>query len=183
MTAYIYKAYETEYNNVIFRSRLEAKWAAFFDLLKWQWEYEPFDLQGYIPDFVLKFYKPLLVEVKPAMSIESMDQYRKKIEGSGWTDEYLIVGASLFEEYPGSGVSIGLLMEPWEDPHDSFLEGRGLLFNCFNCNRHSIYHEIGSYSCRVGGCYDGDHYLGQFENKDIDAFWKEAGNIVQWHKK
>jgi len=66
------------YAGVQFRSRLEARWAAFFDLLGWKWEYEPFDLQGYIPDFLLHVPKyagvcwlttdTLLVEVKPTDS-------------------------------------------------------------------------------------------------------------------
>lgn len=46
-------AIPTRYNDINFRSRLEAKWACFFDLLEWRYEYEPIDLQGYIPDFVL----------------------------------------------------------------------------------------------------------------------------------
>lgn len=47
-----------------YRSRLEARWAAFFGLLGWDFEYEPFDLQGWIPDFILPKAK-VLVEVKP----------------------------------------------------------------------------------------------------------------------
>ncbi len=39
------------YAGVQFRSRLEARWAAMFDLLGWPWEYEPVDLDGYIPDY------------------------------------------------------------------------------------------------------------------------------------
>ena len=46
-------AIKTKYKNIKFRSRLEARWAAFFDLLKWDWEYEPIDCSGWIPDFVL----------------------------------------------------------------------------------------------------------------------------------
>src|SRR5690554_4428220 len=45
---------ETTYKGINFRSRLEAKWAAFFDLLGWKWEYEPVDLNGWIPDFQLQ---------------------------------------------------------------------------------------------------------------------------------
>jgi hypothetical protein len=44
----------TIYNGVQFRSRLEAKWAAFFDLLGWHWHYEPLDLDGWIPDFLIE---------------------------------------------------------------------------------------------------------------------------------
>ena len=56
----------TLYNGIQFRSRLEAKWAAFFDLLGWEYEYEPFDLDGWIPDFLIKGKElDILVEVKP----------------------------------------------------------------------------------------------------------------------
>lgn len=46
-------AIPTVYRKRQMRSRLEARWAAFFDLMKWSWEYEPLDLNGWIPDFVV----------------------------------------------------------------------------------------------------------------------------------
>ena len=36
-----FKAVQTEYKGYLFRSRLEARWAVFFDTLGIQWEYEP----------------------------------------------------------------------------------------------------------------------------------------------
>src|ERR1700684_1558662 len=67
------KAIETRYKGYRFRSRLEARWAVFFDALGLDWEYEPegFELGAgvrYLPDFWLpKFCGPkgLYVEVKP----------------------------------------------------------------------------------------------------------------------
>ncbi len=52
------KAIETTYKGYRFRSRLEARWAVFFDALGLKWEYEPegFELGGgvrYLPDFRL----------------------------------------------------------------------------------------------------------------------------------
>lgn len=64
-TNYNISAKETTYNGCIFRSRLEAKWAAFFDLVGWEWVYEPFDLKGWSPDFLIKGTEDILVEVKP----------------------------------------------------------------------------------------------------------------------
>ena len=64
----------TEYRGYQFRSRAEARWAAFFDQLGWAWEYEPIDLDGYIPDFVLE--DSLLVEVKGgALTCNDLKQY------------------------------------------------------------------------------------------------------------
>lgn len=49
------KAIQTRYKGYNFRSRLEARWAVFFDACGYQWEYEPegFDLgeTWYLPDF------------------------------------------------------------------------------------------------------------------------------------
>jgi hypothetical protein len=56
---------ETLYRGHRFRSRLEAKWAAFFDAAGWRWQYEPLDLDGWIPDFVIfGGAMPFFVDVK-----------------------------------------------------------------------------------------------------------------------
>jgi len=63
---YTIKAIPTEYAGVHFRSRTEARWAAFFDLVGLKWDYEPFDLEGWAPDFLLRTsLTTVLVEVKP----------------------------------------------------------------------------------------------------------------------
>jgi hypothetical protein len=54
----VIKAIETSYKGYRFRSRLEARWAVFFDAAGIKWEYEPegFDIDGtlYLPDFRLR---------------------------------------------------------------------------------------------------------------------------------
>ena len=57
------KAIETVYNGYRFRSRLEARWAVFFDALNVKYEYEPegFDLGDgiyYLPDFLIHNVMP-----------------------------------------------------------------------------------------------------------------------------
>lgn len=68
------KALETSYAGHKFRSRLEARWAMFFDALGIKWEYEPegYKLSNgecYLPDFWLPGFndkeKGTYVEVKP----------------------------------------------------------------------------------------------------------------------
>jgi len=63
---YSIEAKPTVYNGTKYRSKLEARWATFFDLLGWDYEYEPFKLGGWIPDFVIN--NQLLCEVKPTYS-------------------------------------------------------------------------------------------------------------------
>lgn len=65
-----FKAIETEYKNYKFRSRLEARWAVFFDDIGVPWEYEKqgYKLGGglrYLPDFWLPQHD-LFFEVKGA---------------------------------------------------------------------------------------------------------------------
>lgn len=69
------QAIETHYKGYRFRSRLEARWAVFFDALGWDWQYE---IQGYIagvpylPDFLLLMPRsPVWVEIKPNLGLLS----------------------------------------------------------------------------------------------------------------
>lgn len=66
------RAIETHYKGYRFRSRLEARWAVFFDAMGLKWEYEP---EGYVtsagpylPDFRVwtPQGEPMWYEVKPA---------------------------------------------------------------------------------------------------------------------
>ncbi len=62
----------TRYKGYHFRSRLEARWAVFFDHLKLDWDYEPqgyvLESTPYLPDFrlVLPGDRLVFAEVKPA---------------------------------------------------------------------------------------------------------------------
>jgi hypothetical protein len=64
----VLKAIETRYAGCRFRSRLEARWAVFFDFLniKWEYEKEGFELPSgrYLPDFWLPMLNCWL-EIKP----------------------------------------------------------------------------------------------------------------------
>ena len=78
------------------RSRLEARWACFFDYLGWRWEYEPIDLpcvdlpgarggasggaRGWVPDFslVVPGVQPMLVECKPALTTDQLEPVQRQ---------------------------------------------------------------------------------------------------------
>lgn len=65
------KAIETHWKGYRFRSRLEARWAVFFDAAGFDWEYEPegFSFEGisYLPDFLVSTPQggKIWYEVKP----------------------------------------------------------------------------------------------------------------------
>jgi hypothetical protein len=66
------KPIETWYNGYYFRSRLEARWAVFFDFMdiEYQYEVEGYEMDGirYLPDFYLP-KMDCFIEVKPFVEI------------------------------------------------------------------------------------------------------------------
>ncbi len=69
------KPIQTYYNGYHFRSRLEARWAVFFDSLRinYQYELEGFDLgiAWYLPDFYLTDWD-IWIEIKPVLPHEDV---------------------------------------------------------------------------------------------------------------
>lgn len=64
------KAIDTIYKGYKFRSRLEARWAIFFDEIKIKWNYEEAGYSNgnlsYLPDFVIENEgKDIYIEIKP----------------------------------------------------------------------------------------------------------------------
>lgn len=99
--------------NIQFRSLTEARWSYFFDEMGWNWEYEPFELSGYIPDFIINVkdtddnkdgihtcgYEQMLVEVKGDfnLKINDLEQYADKVIKSGWKGCFLIMGSQIYD--------------------------------------------------------------------------------------
>jgi len=97
------KAIETEYQGYRFRSRLEARWSVFFNVLGIEWEYEKegFDLDGiwYLPDFWLTNVS--LRGNDPGMWLE--------IKGENPTDEEILRGELLGKgSRHGVAIAVGL---------------------------------------------------------------------------
>ena len=183
-------AIPTTYNGVRFRSRLEARWAAFFDLCKWPWSYEPLDLKGYIPDFILSFKSPLLVEVKPLMWDSSFEEQeavtaaQRKIATAGWRKESIIVGARVIQG-PVLDNKLGVCSDrhvhydAFDTPVSAeFIWDDAFYYCCSNCKQATFGNTTQSWRCRTSDCYDGDHYL--TDGWDAAAMFNEAGNKVQW---
>jgi hypothetical protein len=181
---------QTEYAGHVFRSRLEARWAALFDLMRWDWVYEPLDADGYIPDFLLMGERPVLVEVKPAVSIEEMRSYLPKIERGlkpVWQHDVLIVGnAHIWPEKHNlySHPPLGLLGEwgdEWEpgEPGWSWELGRWHTCSYNGCGRPAFHHELMSFVSRPCGHYSGDHYLGS-PPTGLPGVWGQAHEVTKW---
>jgi hypothetical protein len=178
----------TRYAGIRFRSRLEARWAMCFDMLGWGYEYEPIDCDGWIPDFLLKLSTPVLVEIKPELTLNGLEQHCEKIDYANATDEVLLLGASLL--YPATNFDmpvLGLLREVLTErdgqPYDSAW-GQALAFRCAGPRAHGLgfSHADQSWKCRVCGHYDGGHSMDALRDyqNTLRAMWVEAGNSTQW---
>lgn len=177
---YDIKAKETRYGGINFRSRLEAKWAAFFDLIGWNWTYEPVDFRGWTPDFAIKgSSKPVYVEVKPIYDIEK--KVTNKIDASDCNNEVLLVGAEgpfLYHGIP----TVGWLRDAWfhDDniPVDAWdqtvlgrwKQGEGQIGFCTLG---------GSYTDRITGEYDGSCGF-DVDLEEVQAMWREAHNRTRF---
>ena len=195
------QAKPTIYNGVQMRSRLEAKWAAFFDQIGWRWEYEPDGFGDYyIPDFMILGPRPLLIEVRPVATEPGYEAQipTMRISPDLWKHDLLVVGATALPvfraEDNGWGYSqpcglIGEFFGPHqylpEDIHDDCSEGswgwtRAYWTSCTECHQLGVSSQELSWinsPCSHGGKYAVDFELGE---RNAGAHWKYASNARQW---
>jgi len=179
-------AIPTLFNGIRYRSRLEAQWAAFFTRLEWPFQYEPFDLKQYIPDFVLQFEAvkedgwprggPVIVEVKPLSTYGALRDFNtSKIDRSGWEGDALLVGVSPFGNAGYHYPVLGLVRQEgyWDDANYHF---------CLDCKRPSFHHASLVWHCYVCGAYSGNDLLadGWSHDQHWTPKWNAAKNDVQW---
>ncbi len=170
-------AIPTLYHGIQFRSRLEAKWAAFFDGLGWPWAYEPFDHAGWIPDFVITGEIPFLVEVKP--DAEPDDAVMAKIDCATDGKHWVLLTSyepdfRIIQGWPSLGVmrAGGRLNDRgWEE---------------------SLIGKMGrSWGLRTDTHHGRDFLTGHWSSQgpvtvpidELRALWAEACNATQWRGK
>lgn len=177
-------AIPTLYNGVQFRSRLEARWASFFDACGWPWQYEPLDLNGWIPDFLLGDHKPVLVEVKPAHNPTEENEVTAKmlagVRGTEWArHDLLLLGNGPFvgghaKEY--NRLCLGLIGEVTADGH----WWQGACLGTYSAGP-DFSPAYGWYTGRITG--EHHEYPGGVVDGTEEEFlnlWKQSGNQTQW---
>jgi len=182
-----YAAIPTFYGGVQFRSRLEARYACFFDLLGWVWDYEPIDLNGYIPDFILRFERPLLVEVKSALHPEQHRPPNLTFRSCPGLVGTWIVGATIGL---GPDADTGTLFASggwgWRPAQLEFVSAAETHPDrCTNKGDHWSPHSVeGRWGCLVhedcGTKIYGSLWRHPDKQTDLKRMWLEAGNRVQW---
>lgn len=134
---------QTSYNGYLFRSRLEARWAVFFDALGLDWEYEVegFKLPSgefYLPDFrvTMPGGSKVWYEVKPRniKSDRKFDEFERVLER-------------------GSDPSEGIFPEWAEllsgDPLDCLESGKTVCPRCGTINVPVCGEDLDSYGCEL----------------------------------
>lgn len=149
------KAIETKYKGYRFRSRLEARWAVFFDALgvKWEYEKEGYDLGEagwYLPDFWLPDVNAW-VEIKP-----NKDAYNDKASAkakalAAITEAPVVVvcGLPYIERWECgySGGDSGYIHSP-----DGFWDNYHTLAICSRCKK--VGWVFSDYAARLCDCFE-----------------------------
>lgn len=155
------RAIETTYKGTTYRSRLEARWACFFDAIGWRYVYEPegFECAGdtYLPDFEL-------LEPNVYVSIKSLrckqecgkDWWRELI----WRGDFAANGKEMWIIY-GAPVpcEYGIVMDYGSDAR--FTDCRRCAGVCYEMLDGSGWGDIGKHTC--------DSEKWPSETKRIDA--------------
>jgi hypothetical protein len=197
------KAIPTSYKGVNFRSRLEARWAAFFDLCNWPWAYEAVDLNGWIPDFILgqNLDSGIPVEVKPidfmglssAQREQSWQPYNEQLkraaaavsDGGGymllgtrpfWGGDFYAANPKTSHQLADLGISFFPRYRKYNWAENISRRGSDLQFD--------FVLEQEPYRGAITGD-PFDHSSGLIDQfvtweGDVLPVWKEASNIVQW---
>ncbi len=177
----------TIYKGRKFRSRLEARWQSFFDSVGWAVEYEPCQINGYNPDFIIKCESKcyntnyIIVEVKPAIFVD--DKFK-----SDFLEKYKNISAHLLilTDFPFTksdkmsygNVVLGEGRQWYADEDSKHIELDEFTMKCDNDFASSIlifdgmiYGKIDRKQFMEYGTYD---YLGLCKK------WTETGNKTQF---
>ena len=180
---------ETVYNGIQFRSLLEAKWACFFDLTGWQWQYEPMEINGRIPDFIIytksKHYatNKIIVEIKPSTMIDN--QFKKNILSSYANEKchLLILDENPFSFDNNEVLKLGLMSQYnyYEDDTYQFIHTE--IFDAhMKCVNDFSNHDMG-WDGMVYGEVERKNFISKtykWEYEDVIGNWRKAQNYVRF---
>lgn len=180
---YTIPAIPTVYRGRRYRSRLEARWAAFFDLLGWQHEYEPCDLGTWSPDFALWGSEPewrTLVEIKPIdhwcrVTARKISDAVNIIDPAHQAEQLLLLGSQPI---------FGFVGDKFQHDALGWLGSPGL----YETNWTEALFMVDAFD-RVDAFPNGEGFIpttviwGQFQRLrtcGVRPLWIEAANRVQW---
>ncbi len=160
-----------QYKGIRFRSRLEVKYARFFEAHAMRWAYEPegFDILGlrYLPDFYLPEIRTI-VEVKGILDLTDMRKLSALVPGASEAGILTILAE------PGDPVRFRLCRPTpemqrlaaqdnaykevcgWEFRPECDINDDAVLVRCAVCRRWYFIDSSMSWQCTACGAYDGN---------------------------
>jgi hypothetical protein len=182
----------TEYKGNRFRSRLEARWAALFDLARLPYIYEPNDMGSYIPDFLIPGQRPVYVEVGPVLTEEEYVAKAAKPLATLTGYDFMVVGTDpLARQLRGSNTTIGMHWQ-WFADGDETGHSQALAVIGF-CTKHGdpgmnpgcgqgfVVNDTMWFVKSPCGDYNGGSWHDELCRDDVERMWAEAGRVVQWN--
>ena len=153
------RPFPTKYKNILFRSRLEARWAAYFDLDKIPWDYEPaINFSGWIPDFSLTMGRlKVYIEIKPVdlyykIPMRGLEKPFAKAINHCKGIYLLLLGLEPIYDYTEVLSIPGILITDTDDSADHIKSVKTL-----------------------------EEMLARKSDKAMEQ-WREAGNLTRWKK-
>jgi hypothetical protein len=137
----------TTYKGQVYRSRLEARWALFFEKIDVVAHYEVQEIFGgglsYLPDFIVNqliWRDSIIAEIKPIIPNQSYIDYLCKIRKPGLADFFVFVGEPSFIQPTGV----------WIYGINQNIVQRGFSLGlCHRCGYYGTYYQnFNIYSCR-----------------------------------
>lgn len=175
------RAITTRYKNHSFRSRLEARYAVYFDHLGIKWEYEPegFELGNglrYLPDFWLPEWG-IWIEVKPTEPDAAGTEKARRL-ADAHSAVVIMVGEPKAEHFSGN------LFFGWDCGESSAGFTNGMDAGFFAHVDGKLHLEVDGTCNRM---YYADENLGEIDTPVLDTFdrtfdgvcWRRAGDAVR----
>lgn len=173
-------AIPTRFLGVDFRSILEARWAAVFQMMGLHWEYEPIELgepdAGFIPDFIVDAplfagpgrdpVSPILVEVKPNIVPADYRESIAKIARSGWNGAAMVLGCVVREREFLQDEDMAEYWFGYAHPQVRPFHAEPVSHEWFQVG--TDIDARGKFMFAFGGTYS------------LIPMWREAGNRVRW---
>lgn len=164
-------AIKTEYRGIVFRSKLEAKYARAFDLLGIAWAYEDRnfifdDWTCYAPDFYMPEVDTYF-EVKGVFDCES----KHKVESLARIGNRVVVGGADGSMMIFDGTRYGYFAQ-FGDIDEA------ILTSCNSCGRAFFVGNGAGWDCVACGEYDGDHHLASWHTNIFDAAYGDSDAVA-----
>ena len=160
----------TEYNGIVFRSRLESRWAKFFDIFYIPYEYESEGFKDgdkkYLPDFYLPttwlrdFQQGVHLEIKPEGYDTLQDDYKWSVM---LKKQFVVCFGNPPPYHHYSKTESSLQIYPWWDNCMKIMK-------CLDCGHTKIEFDEGNYKYCPNSTKNNRHEL-----VDLTEYWLKFG--------